>query len=330
MGGLALQVTFLASCICLSILAVVAIRAFAPAGVSRAGPHPSVAFAGLFGWLVCWWHVSIGLPQGGWLWCSYFPAAWLDWLFLVGTALIGYMAVRRTRMTGLAVFAYGGFFILHFGFWFAAVTSRVFWLPMALLSVGVAGKGALWLSRGNSTRQDAPGESRPIGAGLLVMALVSVGILLLIWLPPKAYSIVHSGEMRSLIIKLRRAGGSGGAPAYSITIYGDGKIEYFGERLVAVKGWRTALIPPGQVQRLAERFDQIGFFALEARTFEACADAPTVLISVSIHGREKTVLSESCPGIKTRPEAEFLKVAQEVDSTVGSDRWIRCNGPCLH
>ncbi len=326
LGGVALQVTFLTSCVCFAVLAVVATRALAPAKVSRAILHPSVALAGLLGWLVCWWRVSLGPPAGGWLWCYYLPAMWLAWLLLVSTAIIGYLVVRRARMTYSAVFTYGGFFILHFGFWFVTFAHRVFWLPMVLVSAAVAGKGVFWLSR---MRHDAQGESRQISQGfMLVIALVSLGILLLIWLPPKTYSIAHSREMRSLIVRLQRGGGSGGAPAYSITVYGDGKVTYFGERLVAVRGSRTVFIRPDQVQSLTEKLDHIGFFGVEDRTFADCADAPTTLISVSIDGRKKTVFSEPCLEVETGPLAEVLKVAQEIDSTVGSDQWTRCNRPC--
>jgi len=331
-GGVVLQVTFLATCVCLAALAVVLIRAFATAKISRAILHPSVAFAGLLGWLACWWRVGVALPTGGWLWSEHFPGVvWHAWLFLGCTAIIGYLAAGRKRITYLAAFAYGSFFLLHFGFWFVTLVSgRVFWLPFVLVSAFTAGKGVLWLTGGNELMSPGvPRERANAGPGFaLAVALMSLGVLLLLWLPPKGYSISRTPDMRSLVIRLDRAGGPEGPMAYSVTIYGDGRVVYSGVRRVAVRGLRAAFVQPYQVRRLAESLDRIGFFELDGRTFLACPDAPSVTISVSIAGKENTVTS-ACGGSGVpESEGQVARVAQEIDRTVGSDQWTRCTGPC--
>jgi len=330
-GGVVLQVTFLATCVCLAALAVVLIRAFATAKISRAILHPSVAFAGLLGWLACWWRVGVALPTGGWLWSEHFPGVvWHAWLFLGCTAIIGYLAAGRKRITYLAAFAYGSFFLLHFGFWSVTLTDRVLWLAPVLVTAGVAARGLVWLSRGKEVKGDdmQPGSGQ-VGRGFaLVCALVSLGVLLAIWLPARTHSIAQSVGVGSLIIRLERGGGFGGAPAYSITIHGDGKVAYVGQRRVAVKGTRTASMGPDQIRRLVERLDRIDFLGLDSRTFARCPDAPIAAIALSVDGTRNTAVAFDCPAFDTEPETEVLKAAQEIDSALGSDQWTRCDGDC--
>jgi hypothetical protein len=234
-------------------------------------------------------------------------------------------------MTYLAALTYGLFAVLHFGFWFVTLVSgRVFWLPFVLVSAFTAGKGVLWLTGGNELM--SPGVPRErANAGprfALAVALISLGVLLLLWLPPKGYSISRTPDMRSLVIRLDRAGGPEGPMAYSVTIYGDGRVVYSGVRRVAVRGLRAAFVQPDQVRRLAESLDRIGFFKLDVRTFLVCPHAPTVTISVSIAGKENTVTS-ACGGSGVpESEGQVARVAQEIDRTVGSDQWTRCDGPC--
>lgn len=331
LGGVAYQFTFLASCMCLAILAAVAARVFVPAKVSRVILHPLVAAAGLLGWLTCWWHVSLAVPKGGWLMCSYSPPIWLAWLFVVVTSIIGYGALRWRRSTWMALLIYGGVFMLHAGFWLVTVAHRVFWLPLLLPSAAVAIGGVCWLARENRLMRGVSSpESRGIGKRCLcIVAMVSLGLLLLIWLPPGSYQVSGTRESGHLVIRLQRGGGMGATPAYSITVYGDGKVVYSGDRMVAVTGSQTAFIQPDRVQKLAARFDRIDFFGLENRTFAMCPDVQTALVEVSTDVRKKTILSAVCPDLATKPQADVLRIAQEIDNTVRSDQWTRCDGPCL-
>jgi hypothetical protein len=334
MGGLALQVTFVASCICLAAVLAVAIRALVPEKVARAVLHPRLAFAGILIFLLYWWAYNIGklsLPPAIWLWCFYDPVVWRAWLFLVSTAMMPYVAFRLRPMTYLAALTYGLFAVVHFGFWFVTLVSgRVFWLPFVLVSAFTAGKGVLWLTGGNELMSPGvPRERANAGPGFaLAVALMSLGVLLLLWLPPKGYSISRTPDMRSLVIRLDRAGGSEGPMAYSVTVYGDGRVVYSGVRRVAVRGLRAAFVQPYQVRRLAESLDRIGFFELDGRTFLACPDAPSVTISVSIAGKKNTVTSACGGSGMPESEEEVARVAQEIDGTVGSDQWTRCTGPC--
>ena len=241
MCGVALQVMFVATCICLAAVLAVAIRALVPEKVVRAALNQWLAFAGILMFLMCWWINNIGklsFPPAIWLWCLYDPVVWCAWVFLVGTAIMPYVIFRLRPMTYLAAFSYGLFAVLHFGFWFVTLVSgRVFWLPFVLVSAFTAGKGVVWFSGESELMSPGvPCERAKTGPRFgLVVASISLGVLLLLWLPPKGYSISRAPDMRSLVIRLDREGGPDGPMAYSVTIYGDGRVVYSGVRRVAAR-----------------------------------------------------------------------------------------------
>jgi hypothetical protein len=328
MGDVAMQVTFLTSCLCLAILLAAANRLFAPAKVSRV-LHPTLGLIGFFAWLICW--LYFGLRTDGWLLASFALAPPLVWVLLAVTGAVGYVVARQPRVTLPGALIFGAALIIHFGFWFVAFVGRVFWLPMGLVSAGLAGKGVLWLSRANTPTSEGQRNSREVGWGsVAVIASISLGMLMLIWAPPRDQGIAGSRDSAPLTITLRRGGGFGGAPAYSITIHRDGRVAYSGQQMVAVKGSRTGSVRVDQVQRIIASLDRINFLGLDGRAFLICPDAPYAAITVSAGGREKTVASTNCGSAETaaEPQAAFLRAAQEIDNSVGSERWTRCDGPC--
>ncbi len=335
MCHVAMQVAFLASCVALAVLLAVPLRALALPKASRAILLRWVALASLLVWLGSWWRLNPRVMAGVGpvcLWCGY------EWwrleavLLLVGTAIVAHFVFRLKPAAYLAILAYGVFFLLHFGFWSLDVVNPVFWWPFVLVSVATAARGAFWLSRGSKPMGDgAQAESRAMSRmAMLVIALASLSILLLIWLPRRPYSISRSKEIKSLVIRLARGGGLGAAPSYSITIHGDGKVEYAGRWRVGVKGSRTALIRPDQVRELAEKFDHSGFFEVDGRTFGWVCDSSVATILVSVEGREHqvSVTGVGIPETEQVEEAEVWKLAQEIDRTVNSDQWTRCDPPC--
>ena len=67
-------------------------------------------------------------------------------------------------------------------------------------------------------------------------------------------------EVGSVEIQLRRTACYGPCPAYSVDLFGDGRVEYHGHLHVSVLGGRSYRIEPLAVTELAKRFYEKGFF----------------------------------------------------------------------
>ena len=125
---------------------------------------------------------------------------------------------------------------------------------------------------------------------------------------------VPSYPLASVVVKLERTQCFGPCPIDSITVRGDGVVEYEGNNFVETVGHRTATIAVDQVVSLVNEFLRVRFFdvltkyaagevvvlegqALLPRTRGVIADAPSVVLTFHLGERAKTVtLYEQLPG----------------------------------
>jgi hypothetical protein len=140
--------------------------------------------------------------------------------------------------------------------------------------------------------------------------------------------LANPRNMDSLTIELSRGPCFGMCPSYTITIHGNGQVEYAGGRF-ANPDPKTGAVNREQIVEVLQHLDRIHFFTLEDRAFVWCFDAPSVAVSVSVDGKTKRIVSDaSCVGTKSGPQAEFVRTASEIDGIVGSDQWVRCDERC--
>jgi hypothetical protein len=224
--------------------------------------------------------------------------------------------------------------LLHCGWW-----GFVLWqtsVQTHLLSAGFLplvvfpASGLMWLVNADRSRPSEEWASySPAGMSLVFGSLASVAILLFLWLPPRSQKISSLQDLRSLTITLSRNGCFGGCPAYKVTVRGTGLAEYSGMHNVAMANAETTM-SMDQLRGLLRELDGVDFFALQDHLFERCPDAPTVSLTVSVSDKEKSVTSDVlCVGARSSPQAKFVRLAQHIDSVVGTDRWVKCEGPCL-
>ena len=116
-------------------------------------------------------------------------------------------------------------------------------------------------------------------------------------------------------IALERAGCLGSCPDYTVTILGNGSVEYEGRAYVRSKGIRRKTIPVSAVQTLVQRLRDEDFFHWEEKK-EVCVDFPEVDITVTLKGQRKRVL-EGCssPG-------KVMALADDIDKISGAKRWV--------
>jgi len=155
--------------------------------------------------------------------------------------------------------------------------------------------------------------------------------MLAVSLAAGCHSLVHPNDLSSISVTLKRTACYGFCPVYSVAIHGNGVVEYFGELNVDVPGAQTSRIPPEKVTNLLRDFDQIRFFDLKEKYFEACTDMPTAIISISVDGRSKEVSNYygGCERAKTGPQVDLAKLAEEIDNAAGTGRWIKCDFNCM-
>ena len=134
-------------------------------------------------------------------------------------------------------------------------------------------------------------------------------------------------NINSVSIEMLRGPCFGSCPVYSLTLHGDGLVEYRGIRFVRVKEKQTTRASSEQLMQVLRDLDRIHFFTLEDRAFLWCFDSSSASISVSVDGKQKRVTTDNCNvGGNGGPKARFLQIADQIDTIAGSKQWVQCNG----
>jgi Ankyrin repeats (many copies) len=115
-------------------------------------------------------------------------------------------------------------------------------------------------------------------------------------------------------------------------------VEYNGLRGVPVRGRRTAAIPPESVAAILQEMQDAKFMSFDDKTFAKVSDNGDVIVSLSFDGRNKTVGSsqinesdrpqETLEKFLGKAQMRFLKLADKIDSLIGTDHWTKCSPNC--
>jgi len=157
-------------------------------------------------------------------------------------------------------------------------------------------------------------------------------------------------ELASVSVSLARTTGSGtimgsSEPVYSVRVLGTGSVEYQGVQGVAARGSRLANVSPQTVEALLLAMDRARFMSIDDHTFQQLTDMPYVVVSLTENGVTKQVRSPAAFGTEPsrwrrwkweifatkgmRDQDRFLKLADEIGSLIGTDRWTKCNSRCM-
>lgn len=82
----------------------------------------------------------------------------------------------------------------------------------------------------------------------------------------------------------------GQCPMYSATVYGDGSVEYNGERFVDRVGVHTGTISPEDLCAILTEVEQRKLMQIDTSYVEEVPDAPMTKVTISYRGRSTTVL----------------------------------------
>jgi len=130
----------------------------------------------------------------------------------------------------------------------------------------------------------------------------------------------------ALAITLARPECFGRCPIYAVTIHGDGRVDWRGEKYVEARGERHAWITRGQLEALAATIDRVDFFGLDEfgtprsadpmRDIVICGDALRAILTIERNGRRHTTDNDHC---NPSPATEL---EDQIDAAAQTARWI--------
>ncbi|MBF0122889.1 MAG: hypothetical protein HQL21_05735 [Candidatus Omnitrophica bacterium] len=124
-------------------------------------------------------------------------------------------------------------------------------------------------------------------------------------------------------IILERSRCFGLCPAYKLTIYADGKIEFIGDKFVNAKGPHAKTIPQKNVEFMFTEVYNANFFGLDGRydCFEG-VDNPTVKIAVTKGERTKEIVHyHGCESADQQELAALTILEDKIDELAEIADW---------
>lgn len=139
------------------------------------------------------------------------------------------------------------------------------------------------------------------------------------------HAVQHPVIAPTDFIRLERGPCFGACPSYSVTLFGDGGVEYTGERYVRVTGTMHTQVPRDSVVRLFEEAESIGFFQLDSSYIEkhlpnglteSVTDLPSQIVTLSRGGTIKRVYD-----YYGSPD-ELRSFERHIDDVANTAQWV--------
>ena len=131
------------------------------------------------------------------------------------------------------------------------------------------------------------------------------------------------------VITLQRGVCFGSCPAYKLSIFADGRVEYEGKEFVRVRGKATGQITTEALQKLIGEFEKIDYLKLDdnyqpgnKNCPEGWTDHPNAITSLNWQGKQKTIGHyHGCKGSAVLDQLTALE--DKIDEVVNTKRWIK-------
>ncbi|HKS10477.1 MAG TPA: DUF6438 domain-containing protein [Pyrinomonadaceae bacterium] len=131
------------------------------------------------------------------------------------------------------------------------------------------------------------------------------------------------------VITLQRTVCFGSCPAYKLTIYDDGKVEYEGKEFVKRKGKAEGQITKAELEKLIAEFERIDYlnladnYTLESKNCpQGWTDNPTAVTSLNWKDKKKTIVHyHGCRGSDVLDQLTALE--DKIDQVANTKRWIK-------
>lgn len=163
---------------------------------------------------------------------------------------------------------------------------------------------------------------------VLGIAIVAFIAFAAVWVPTKTVALSHPEDSAAVKIELARGPCFGSCPQYTITVQGDGRVEYSGrQRYSRFDSRRVGRIEREKITQILQTLDQVKFMTLDDRAFSWGFDTPSVGVRIWEDGKTKQVVSDAgFVGSKNGRQSRFVDATQEIDSILKSTKWDSCEG----
>jgi len=141
--------------------------------------------------------------------------------------------------------------------------------------------------------------------------------------PPDLNSL-SDADLKALSVSFERSVCYGTCPAYTVTIHGDGRVEYVGTKNVKESGTREGRVETAKIKILVSEFERAKFFSLSEDYSEGkcrcrvCTDMATAVTELSVKGKTHRV--EHYYGCTCAPKALF-ELEAAIDKSVDTEQW---------
>jgi len=226
---------------------------------------------------------------------------------------------------------------LHCAFWAWVLWSETYILifPMysrTLILILFPLSAFVYVWKGTSS-SDTDGISKSgDGTWVWVLALAAIVLAGAVWFPARNVAISYPLEPNSVKVALDRGPCYGSCAAYTITVHGDGQVDYAAPGRTGIPIRKSGTIPQEKVTQILKALDKVEFMTLEGRAFFWAFDTPSVAVQASVGGKTKRVVSDSFfVGSHTSRQARFVQATNEIDTILASTNWTKCGDvPCVN
>jgi len=139
-----------------------------------------------------------------------------------------------------------------------------------------------------------------------------------------SHTALSDSDLETLTIQMERTRCYGTCPAYTVTIHGNGAVEYLGKSYVKVTERRNKQIDAATVKALVAQLSEAKFVLIPDQYSEKrcdcrrCTDFPSA--TVEVHTSSISHRVEHYYGCACAPKALF-DLESAIDKTVGSEQW---------
>ena len=167
---------------------------------------------------------------------------------------------------------------------------------------------------------------------LFVASLLIAGLSLLLIKPALGHrgdqtpdlGSLSDADLKTITIHLERTACFGTCPAYSVTIHGDGRVEYNGKSHVKEMGTREGRIETDKIRAIASEFAKIKFWGLDEDSWASkchgrvCTDMATAITELSVTGMTHRVKHYYGCGSALR---SLFDLESDIDKAANSEQW---------
>ena len=140
---------------------------------------------------------------------------------------------------------------------------------------------------------------------------------------PTDLNSLSEADLKTLTIRMERTECYGSCPAYTVTIHGDGRVEYEGKRHVKESGTQEARLDPDTIKMLAKEFSKANFLTLSEdysgeNCTRYCTDFPTAVTELKLKQLNHRV--KHYYGCGGAPKALF-ELESAIDKLANTEGW---------